>query len=577
MRFLLSYILKYKKQAFLSPFLKLIEAAFELLVPLVISYLIDKGLNGLNGLDNGILNRTIVLLVVFALTGYVVALFAQYYASDCASLVASSIRQDLYLKVSRLSASQIEKIGTSAITTALTGDINQISTGVNLTLRLLLRSPMIVFGATIMAIIIDPSLSWIFILLTIVLISIVFFVMRHSVPFFESSRKALDLLVTKTITFLSGVRVIRSYNRTKDEFDRFNDLSNQMKKKSILASNASALINPLTFLAVNLSIIALIMFGAIRVEDSYLSLGSVVALYNLLSQILVELIKLANLIVSVSRALACANRVQSIIQTDVDDSNIKTLSLSNETASVVFDDVSFKYEGSSSPTIENLSFEIKAGETIGITGMTGSGKSTIAYLLAGLYPCSSGEIRISAKDINFINSESLHNLVSLCYQKTKLITNTIESNIKFFRDSITMDQVEEASRVSCCKDFIEHKSKKYETNLYASGAGLSGGQRQRLGIARALANCPKLLILDDSMASLDAITESKVLNNISTLEYKPTVVIVSQKLRTLRQCDKILLIDEGKLQAFGPHDELVKTSDQYKSLWKLQGNKEEMQ
>lgn len=570
MHLILRYLSRYKAQCILSPLFKLLEACFELIVPIAVAYLID---NCFTSSDNSLTSKIIGLLLVFAVVGYVIALFAQFFAADCASKVSSDIRSDLYKHVSFLSEAQVEEISASTITTALTGDINQIQTGINLTLRLLLRSPLIVIGATIMAFTVDSRLALIFVVITAILAIILFVVMRSAIPLFEKARKALDSIVERTSSYLSGVKVIRSYNRTADESSSFSEKSDFYSKQSNKAANMSSLINPLTFVTVNLGICALIYFGHIRFDFGLLTAGAIVALYNYMSQILIELIKLANLIVSVSRSIACANRVSSIISISSDNNGEFNLEgESHLPRSVEFSNVTFTYQGNKKPTIEGLSFKVNAGESIGIIGVTGSGKSTLGYLIDGLYFASEGNVKISDVDITNISSSSLHSCVSLCLQKTKLITDSIKNNVLFFREEKTDKTLQEALEISCCKEFINSKQEGVDTIVHTSGSGLSGGQRQRIGIARSILYKPGVLILDDSLSALDSVTEAKVLEGISNQENKPTLFIISQKIKSVAKCDKILILEDGKLSGFDTHENLLKSNKAYIELNTLQSS-----
>ena len=572
MKTVLGYFRKYKTQSILSPIFKLSEATFELIVPLVIASIIDKGIANS---DMGVVYKCVLLLGVFALVGFASAICAQYFAAAAAAGISSDIRSDLFRKINHISVTDFERIGRSNIVTGLTSDVNQIQSGINLFLRLLLRSPFIVIGAVVMAFTISVKLTMIFVVAVALLGVFVALNMRMAIPAYKDTRKGLDSLVAVTDNGLSGVKVIRGFNRSEDDYELFVGESENLKKLQNKASGISSYLNPVTFMIINLAICLLIYKGAINVSSGSLSQGQVVALYNYMSQILVELIKLANLIVSVSRAIACAGRVENIL-TLVDESTVKVGRIPNphEAHSIEFRDVSFTFSGNSEETLDNISFSVNAGETIGIIGKTGSGKSTVAQLAAGLYPVDNGEILIDGVPMDNISKSDLSKAIGLCLQKAKMFSGSIKYNIDLNRDGVTKEDVEDAVTASCTDDVVNSKPNKLMHKVSPNGAGLSGGQKQRIGIARVLAGKPGILILDDSTSALDASTERRLVNNLKNLSYKPTKLIISQKIRTVMNADRILIIDDGKVEAFAPHSELMEISPTYKELYNLQ-NKED--
>lgn len=574
MRSILSYFKNYRIQCFLSPLFKLLEATFELIVPLIIASIIDKGIGTTNP-DIAYINKCVILLGIFALVGFGCAICAQYFAAVAAAGISSDVRKDLFFKVNRISVSDFEKIGRSNVITGLTSDVNQIQSGINLFLRLLLRSPFIVIGAVVMAFTISVRLALIFIIVVVILGIFVAVNMMRTIPAFKETRKGLDSLVSVTDNGLSGVRVIRGFNRTADDYKLFHGESDKLKNLQNKAAAISSWLNPVTFLIINLAICVLIYKGAIRVDNGTLSQGQVVALYNYMSQILVELLKLANLIVTVSRAIACAGRVESVLLM-VSESSDNSIHLdnSNSAHSVEFKGVNFTFAGNSEETLSDISFKVEAGQTIGIIGKTGSGKSTVAQLIAGLYPKDSGEILIDGKSIDSISKSDLSRAIGLCLQKAKMFSGSIKYNISLNRSYVSNDDIDFASVCSCADEVINGKKRGLLHRVTANGAGLSGGQKQRIGIARVLAGRPGLIIFDDSTSALDAATENRLINNLSNMDYKPTMIIISQKIRTVSNADMILLLEDGRVEAFGTHEELMNSCPSYVELNKLQNMEE---
>ena len=562
------YIKGYRLQCILSPLFKLLEAVFELIVPLVIKKMIQDGIQGNDPL---VIKNCILLLVVFAAVGIVCAICAQYFAAYAAAGISSDIRKDLFRKIMHLSVSDYEKIGSSNIVTGLTSDVNQIQSGINLTLRLLLRSPFIVFGAVIMAFTVSVRMALIFVVAVAVLGVFVAYNMRSAIPAYKATRKGLDALVDATGNGLSGVKVIRGFNRSSDDYKGFKEKSSALNVLQKKAASISALLNPVTFLIINLSVCILIARGAMHVDAGNLSQAAIGALYTYMSMIIVELIKLANLIVTVSRAVACAGRVKDLLS-NVDESISDAVVVEDPHSahSLEFRGVSFSYPDSSEETLTDVSFKVEKGERIGVIGMTGSGKSTVASLASGLYAPDKGEILLDGKPIEHISRSSLYQAMSLCVQKARMFTGSIKYNISLDREDITDEQVERAIVNSCTDEVISHKSEGSDFEVKANGAGLSGGQKQRIGIARALAGDPGLLIFDDSTSALDAATERKLLKNLSSLSSSPTMIFVSQKIKTVMDLDKILLIEDGKISAFAPHKELLNISENYRKLCALQ-------
>ncbi|WP_034442705.1 ABC transporter ATP-binding protein [Butyrivibrio sp. AE2032] len=566
MKFLIKHIGKYKTASILSPVFKLLEACFELTVPLIVAKVIDLGIK--QG-DMAYVRSRVLILVLFAVVGFASAITAQYFAAYAATGISSGIRKSLHDKLQTLSVSDYEKVGNSGMVTLLTSDVNQIQTGINLFLRLLLRSPFIVIGACIMAAVVKPSMALIFVCCTALLATVIGLNMKSSISRHKESREGLDALVKKTSNGIAGQRVIRGFNKTSGDYEKFESKSKALNASQIKAADFAAWLNPLTYAVVNLAICLLIYRGAVHFNIGDLSDGQVVALYNYMSQILVELVKLANLIVSVSRAYACLKRAEGLY-------GIKSTAtqgsgaLSGNSVSVSVKNASFTYPGNNEESVKDFSVDIKPGETIGIIGSTGCGKSTAAALIAGIYQPQKGEVLLDGININDIAASSLASSVGMSLQKTRLFKGSLKENIALGRKELSDEDISNACRLSCSDDVVSSKKEGLDYEISDGGAGLSGGQRQRIGIARALAGRPGLIILDDSTSALDWGTEKRLLNNIGSIETKPTVILISQKVRTCMNCDRIILMDDGRIEAIAPHEELLRISENYRYMNSLQ-------
>lgn len=567
MKLLFDHIGKYKAASILSPVFKLLEACFELIVPLIVAGVID---NGIRKGDADYVWSHVPVLVLFAVVGFASAITAQYFAAYSATGISSGIRKSLHDKLQTLSVSDYEKIGSSGMVTLLTSDVNQIQTGINLFLRLLLRSPFIVVGACVMAAVVKPSMALIFVACTALLAVVIALNMKFSIARHKDAREGLDSLVKKTSNGISGERVIRGFNKTADDFSKFEAKSISLKSSQIKASDFAAWLNPLTYAVVNLAICLLIYRGALHFNAGNLTDGQVVALYNYMSQILIELVKLANLIVSVSRAYACLKRAEGLMEIRSTANNGVEVLPGRTPLAVSMKNVSFTYQGNVEESVKDFSIDIKPGETIGIIGSTGCGKSTAAALIAGIYNANEGDVEIDGKNIRDIAVSSLASSVGLSLQKTRLFKGSLKDNITLGRTSLSQDDIDSVCKASCSDDVIASKKEGLDFVISDGGAGLSGGQRQRIGIARALAGNPGLVILDDSTSALDWGTEKRLLNNLSNLPVKPTLILVSQKVRTCMNCDRIILMDDGRIEAIAPHDELLKISENYRYMNSLQ-------
>ena len=567
MRLLFDHIGKYKAASVLSPVFKLLEACFELTVPLIVAGVID---NGIRKSDMNYVWANVPILILFAVVGFASAITAQYFAAYSACGISSGIRKSLHDKLLTLSVSDYEKYGSSGMVTLLTSDVNQIQTGINLFLRLLLRSPFIVIGACIMAAFVKPSMALIFVLCTALMAVVIGLNMKLSILRHKQAREGLDSLVKKTSNGIAGERVIRGFNKTEDDYSRFEAKSKELMNAQIKASDFASWLNPLTFAVVNLGICLLIYRGAIHFNLGDLTDGQVVALYNYMSQILIELVKLANLIVSVSKAYACLKRAEGLMDIDSTANNGTETVDGSVPLSVSMRNVSFTYQGNNEESVKDFSIDIRPGETVGILGSTGCGKSTAAALMAGIYNATEGDVFIGGKNIKDISVASLSSAVGMSLQKTRLFKGTLRDNISAGRDELTDKDIDEACILSCSDDVVSSKEEGLDYMISDGGAGLSGGQRQRIGIARALAGDPGLIILDDSTSALDWGTEKRLLNNLCSIPKKPTVILISQKVRTCMNCDRIILMDDGRIEAVAPHEELLKISENYRYMNSLQ-------
>ncbi len=567
MKLLFDHIGKYKTASILSPVFKLLEACFELTVPLIVAGVID---NGIKKGDMDYVWANVPILVLFAVVGFASAITAQYFAAYSACGISSGIRKSLHDKLLTLSVSDYEKIGSSSMVTLLTSDVNQIQTGINLFLRLLLRSPFIVIGACIMAAVVKPSMSLIFVVCTALMAVVIALNMKLSILRHKQAREGLDTIVKKTSNGIAGERVIRGFNKTADDYERFEEKSRNLKQAQIKASDFASWLNPLTYAVVNLGICFLIYRGAIHFNAGDLTDGQVIALYNYMSQILIELVKLANLIVSVSRAYACLNRAEGLMDVVSTAGNGTKVLDNSKPLSVTMKNVSFTYQGNNEESVKDFTIDIRPGENIGILGSTGCGKSTAASLMAGIYYPDEGEVLIDGINVRDISLASLASSVGMSLQKTRLFKGSLKDNITVGRDELSGPDIDEACRLSCSDDVVASKKEGLAYEISDAGAGLSGGQRQRIGIARALAGKPGLLILDDSTSALDWGTEKRLLGNLRDLSTKPTVILISQKVRTCMNCDRIILMDDGKIEAIAPHEELLKISENYRYMNSLQ-------
>ena len=572
---LLHYLKAYTKESILGPLFKLLEASFELLIPIVMAHIIDEGINNK---DMPYILKLGAVIIALGVIGLVCSITAQYFAAKAAVGFATALRYDLFCHIQSLSYSEMDTIGTSTLITRMTSDINQVQSGVNLVLRLFLRSPFIVFGAMVMAFTIDVKAALVFVV-TIPLLSVVVFgVMIISIPLYRKVQNRLDKVLLHTRENLSGARVIRAFNKEEDEKKDFEAANDALVKGQIFVGKISALMNPLTYVIINVALAVLIWTGAWQVEDGVISQGQVVALVSYMSQILVELVKLANLIINITKSLACAKRISAVFDTKptlLPGSGAgQTQELLDDVPEVVFENVSFTYANASEPSLKGLSFTVKKGQTIGIIGGTGSGKTSLVNLIPRFYDATGGQILIGGRPVSQYTFEQLRKKIGIVPQKAVLFKGTIAENLRWGKADATQKEMEAALCAAQALDFVRDKDKGLDTIILQSGSNLSGGQRQRLTIARALVRRPEILILDDSASALDYATDANLRRAIKNLDKAMTVFIVSQRAASIWHADQIIVLDDGEVAGIGTHEELLKTCSVYQEIYYSQFPKE---
>lgn len=569
---LLKYLKKYKIESILAPFFKLIEVAFELIVPLIVSTIIDIGIE--NG-DKIYIIKRCLLLGLFGILGLCSTLVAQYFSAKASVGFASDIRHALFQHIGKLSYSQLDSLGAPTLITRLTGDINQVQTGTNLTLRLVLRSPFVVFGAVIMAFTVDVKSSLVFVVAVPALAAVVFAIMLVCIPMYRKVQQKLDGLLSKTRENLLGTRVVRAFCKEEEEIADFDAKNSALTEMQTAVGRISAFMNPATFVLINLAIIALIYVGAIRVDSGAISRGAVVALYNYMSQILVELIKLANLIISVTKAIACGNRIQSVL--DIEPGTVPgTVTDGNENSeySVEFDGACLSYNGSEE-SLHNIDLKIKRGSSIGVIGSTGSGKTSLVNLIPRFYDVTGGCVLVDGVDVRDYDTKALRSKIGVVSQKKALFAGTVRDNIRFGKQDATDEEIWQALETAQAKQMIEDKSGQLDFVLEQEGKNLSGGQRQRMTIARALVRKPEVLILDDAASALDYATGAALNKALRNTDFAPTVITVSQRVAAIRNADTIVVLDEGEIVGMGTNDELLRSCEVYREIFDSQLEKED--
>lgn len=581
MKTLLAYLKDYKKESILAPLFKMLEASFELFVPLVMAAIIDVGIANQ---DKPYIVKMCFVLIALGIIGLVCSITAQYFAAKAATGVGTGIRHGLFEHIQKFTFTEMDQLGTSTLITRMTSDINQIQSGVNLVLRLFLRSPFIVFGAMIMAFTVDVKAALVFVVTIPLLSLIVFGIMLVTMPMYKKVQVDLDQVLLATRENLTGARVIRAFNKEEDETKRFENANQILTDAQKYVGRISGMMNPLTYIIVNGAIIALIYVGAVRVDIGDLTQGQVVALINYMSQILVELVKLANLIISVTKAAACLNRVESVlaVKPDMNEGDVRWKSnssetdwdLKNEIPVVEFSHVSLTYKGTSDTSLSDINFCAKKGQTIGIIGGTGSGKSSLVNLIPRFYDATDGTVKINGRDIKEYQTENLREHIGVVLQKAVLFKGSIADNLRWGKEDATEQEMYEALDISQAREFVDTKQGGLEFQIEQGGRNLSGGQKQRMTIARALVRKPEILILDDSASALDFATDAALRKSIKEMKNQPTVFIVSQRAASIQHADQIIVLDDGAMAGIGTHEELLKDCPIYQEIYYSQFPKE---
>ena len=578
---MLAYLKGYKKESILAPLFKMLEASFELFVPLVMAAIIDVGIANQ---DKPYIVKMCFVLIALGIIGLVCSITAQYFAAKAATGVGTGIRHGLFEHIQKFTFTEMDQLGTSTLITRMTSDINQIQSGVNLVLRLFLRSPFIVFGAMIMAFTVDVKAALVFVVTIPLLSLIVFGIMLVTMPMYKKVQADLDQVLLATRENLTGARVIRAFNKEEDETKRFENANQILTDAQKYVGRISGMMNPLTYIIVNGAIIALIYVGAVRVDIGDLTQGQVVALINYMSQILVELVKLANLIISVTKAAACLNRVESVlaVKPDMNEGDVRWKSnsseadrdLKNKIPVVEFSHVSLTYKGTSDTSLSDINFCAEKGQTIGIIGGTGSGKSSLVNLIPRFYDATDGTVKINGRDIKEYQTENLREHIGVVLQKAVLFKGSIADNLRWGKEDATEQEMYEALDISQAREFVDTKQGGLEFQIEQGGRNLSGGQKQRMTIARALVRKPEILILDDSASALDFATDAALRKSIKEMKNQPTVFIVSQRAASIQYADQIIVLDDGAMAGIGTHEELLKDCPVYQEIYYSQFPKE---
>lgn len=571
MKQLLPFLKNYKIQSFLAPLFKMLEAIFELIVPLVVASIINDGIR--DGNLKLVVSKAL-LLVVLAVVGMVAAITAQFFAAKAATGFATEVRHALFKKIQTFSFNEIDSIGTSTLITRMTNDVNQAQSTVNMVLRLFLRSPFIVAGAFIMAFTIDAKISLIFLLVIVLLSIVVSVIMKCTVPMYKNVQNTLDSVTLMTRENLTGARVIRAFTEEDDEYNKFKERNNLLAHFQRSVGRISALMNPITYIIINLGIVLLIYSGALKVESGTLNQGQVVALYNYMSQILVELVKFASLIVTITKGFASGGRIANVLNVQntlehTDDNKV----YDNHT--VCFDNVSLTYQGAGEESLTDISFFADKGQTVGVIGSTGSGKSSLVSLIPHYYDATKGRVTVNGRDVKSVDKEELRSNIGFVMQKAVLFAGTVRDNIKWGKKDATDEEINEALRIAQVYDNVYAKEG-LDTVIEQNGANLSGGQKQRLSIARAIVSKPEIIVLDDSASALDFATEKALREAILSLDYKPTLFIVSERTSSILSADKIIVLEDGQIVDVGTNEQLLKSCEVYREIYFSQFSEEEV-
>lgn len=587
MKKVLTYLTDYKKECIFAPLFKMLEASFELLVPLVMVAIIDTGIG--RG-DKNYIIRMCMILIALGIIGLVCSITAQYFAAKAAVGFSTGLRHALFSHIQSLSFSEMDAVGTSTLITRMTSDVNQAQNGVNMFLRLFLRSPFIVVGAMVMAFTIDVKPALVFVVTIPLLALVVFGIMKITMPLYKKAQEKLDLVLGITRENLTGARVIRAFNKEETEIGNFRTKNEELTDAQLFVGKISALMNPLTYIIINVATIVLIYIGAVRVDTGYITQGEVIALVNYMSQILVELIKLANLIITLTKASACINRIAGILDVKssmefVESFGVQTNTpktpkengkkIGQEGIAVEFRDVGLTYQGAGAESLSDISFVAKKGQTIGVIGGTGSGKSSLVHLIPRFYDATRGTVFVDGKDVKEYTKEEIRDKVGIVMQKAVLFKGTIRDNLKWGKQDATGEEMMEALTISQSREFVEKKDGKLDAEIEQGGKNLSGGQKQRLTIARALMKKPEILILDDSASALDFATDAALRKAIRGMKENPTVFIVTQRASTILYADEIIVLDDGAVAGIGTHEELLENCEVYQEIYYSQFEKEE--
>ena len=566
MRKLLTYLKDYRKESILAPLFKMLEASFELFIPLVVASIIDKGIGGS---DKAYIYRMGLVMILLGVIGLACSVTAQYFSAKAAVGFTAKVKSELYRHIQSLSYTELDQLGTSALITRMTSDMNQVQTGINLTLRLLLRSPFVVFGAMIMAFTVNAKAAFVFVVIIPLLCVVVFGIMLFNIPMYRKVQGRLDRVLELTRENLTGARVLRAFNKQNDEIGRYRENTEELNKVQMLAGRVSGLMNPVTYVIINGGIIALIWSGAIQVDQGSISQGQLTALVNYMSQILVELIKMANLIISITKAVACGNRIQAVfdLKSSMEYGTLRNPHTDQTSPILTFQNVGFRYPGASEELLSDLSFTVNDGEMVGIIGGTGAGKTALVDLVARFYDATRGEIRLMGHDIRDYEEKSLRQMVGIVPQNVMLFQGTIEDNLHWRKKDAASEEIDRALEISQAKEFVQRRPKGLQTWIRQGGKNFSGGQKQRLTIARAIVGNPKILILDDSASALDFATDAKLRMALRGMKPAPTVFLVSQRASSVRYANKIIVLDDGAVAGIGTHNELLKSCPVYQEIY----------
>ena len=569
---LLRFLKDYKKESILAPLFKLLEASFELFVPLVMAAIIDTGIANKDGVY---IAKMCGVLILLAIVGLVAALTAQYFAAKAAVGFATKLKSQLFCHIQKLSFGDVDQLGTSTLITRMTSDVNQVQSGVNMVLRLFLRSPIIIFGAMIMAFTIDVKAALVFVVAIPLLSIVVFGVMLLSIPLYKKVQGGLDCLLGRTRENLTGARVLRAFNKQEEEKANFCEENEKLKSFQMVVGRISALMNPITYIIINGAIIFLLWIGAVHVDSGWITQGEVVALVNYMSQILIELVKLANLIVSLNKTFACANRIQEIFEREPGLSQQEqTCEPSQESDTIVaFDHVSLTYPGASEESLQDITFSVKRGEVVGIIGGTGSGKTSLVHLLPRFYDITKGRLTVDGVSVEQWDLKKLRQKIGIVLQKSVLFQGTIRSNLLWGNGDATEEEMWSALKIAQAEDVVKGKTKGLDATVEQEGRNFSGGQKQRLAIARALVRRPEILILDDSASALDYATDARLRQGIRTELSDMTLFIVSQRAASVRNADKIVVLDDGVIVGMGTHEKLMDDCEVYREIYESQYGK----